>query len=518
MRHPVQLCGAEFAGTRTGERDQPTLLRFLTPDFVPALLQHLPTEAGRDRLAGLVQRARPGEVMVLDRPVHRAFNLVVVDASCLIPGEPRLDPAQLRGAGFVLRRETGGTPEGWCRRGDSVLGWHALPPGAVATPCRFEPDGVRRAQGVRGANRRLLALLDSFPGDEGGISEDVQPLFPAPPEVCAALGRTVLYGFVGFGGDERSDAAPPPPPFSRADVRARIPAAFRPGTTAELPPSGEGAAVTQAEARAPDDIADATRRTQVQALMAALTWLAQETGAFTGDAGAAPLVDLLSGIAVEGTSDPTLYGTLARAQRVLIERRPEEATSASLPRDWPQPDAELFEAMAAAAEAAMQARWSRLAPAAGRFDEADAVYHLRCFIRVDRGEGCPPALAWGRPSPPFRPKPWYESGDAPPALVELPPLTPEGMARLKPNVAFKVPPELQQFMDRLNLKDVMDGKAKKSPGLQFGMICGFSIPIITICAFIVLQIFLVLFHILFFWLPFIRICIPFPAIRNGGEE
>ena len=64
--HPIQIRGAEFAGARTAASDQPTLLRFLTADFIPSLLQLLPTEAGRTRLAGLVQRARPGEVMVLD--------------------------------------------------------------------------------------------------------------------------------------------------------------------------------------------------------------------------------------------------------------------------------------------------------------------------------------------------------------------------------------------------------------------------------------------------------------------
>ena len=88
------------------------------------------------------------------------------------------------------------------------------------------------------------------------------------------------------------------------------------------------------------------------------------------------------------------------------------------------------------------------------------------------------------------------------------------MRDLKPNVAFKVPPEMQQFMDKLNLQGLLDGEAKKKAGVEFGMICGFSIPLITICAFIVLQIFLVLLNILFFWLPFIRICIPFPAITS----
>jgi hypothetical protein len=57
-------------------------------------------------------------------------------------------------------------------------------------------------------------------------------------------------------------------------------------------------------------------------------------------------------------------------------------------------------------------------------------------------------------------------------------------------------------------------------GLTLGRICGFSIPLITICAFFVLNIFLMLLNIVFFWLPFIKICIPFPipAPSSGGKE
>jgi hypothetical protein len=47
-------------------------------------------------------------------------------------------------------------------------------------------------------------------------------------------------------------------------------------------------------------------------------------------------------------------------------------------------------------------------------------------------------------------------------------------------------------------------------GMSLGWICGFNIPLITICAFFVLNIFLSLLNIVFFWLPFIKICIPFP--------
>ena len=45
-------------------------------------------------------------------------------------------------------------------------------------------------------------------------------------------------------------------------------------------------------------------------------------------------------------------------------------------------------------------------------------------------------------------------------------------------------------------------------------ICGFNIPVITICAFIVLNIFLTLFNLIFGWLFFIKICVPFPKMGN----
>ena len=55
-------------------------------------------------------------------------------------------------------------------------------------------------------------------------------------------------------------------------------------------------------------------------------------------------------------------------------------------------------------------------------------------------------------------------------------------------------------------------KAKSSGGGSFtvGWICSFSLPIITICAFICLNIFLSLFDLIFRWMFFIKICIPFP--------
>jgi hypothetical protein len=49
--------------------------------------------------------------------------------------------------------------------------------------------------------------------------------------------------------------------------------------------------------------------------------------------------------------------------------------------------------------------------------------------------------------------------------------------------------------------------------VSFGMICSLSIPIITICALILLIIIVSLLDIVFHWLPYFMLCFPFPRFR-----
>ncbi len=81
---------------------------------------------------------------------------------------------------------------------------------------------------------------------------------------------------------------------------------------------------------------------------------------------------------------------------------------------------------------------------------------------------------------------------------------------MKPNVAFQVPQPLFDLLAANTPEDFLDGKAGQSVGAALDWICAFNIPIITLCAFIVLNIFLSLFDLIFRWLLFIKICIPVP--------
>jgi hypothetical protein len=62
-------------------------------------------------------------------------------------------------------------------------------------------------------------------------------------------------------------------------------------------------------------------------------------------------------------------------------------------------------------------------------------------------------------------------------------------------------------------KDLMEGKGS-ADAIGISWICAFNIPTITICAFIVLNIFLSLLNLVFGWLFFIKICIPLPNFKK----
>lgn len=57
------------------------------------------------------------------------------------------------------------------------------------------------------------------------------------------------------------------------------------------------------------------------------------------------------------------------------------------------------------------------------------------------------------------------------------------------------------------------GPCKTGDGLSLGMICSLSIPIVTICAFILLIIMVALFDFIFKWLPYFIICFPLPGLK-----
>lgn len=122
------------------------------------------------------------------------------------------------------------------------------------------------------------------------------------------------------------------------------------------------------------------------------------------------------------------------------------------------------------------------------------------------------------PSRPFRLAPFFDP-DAParPLLIRMPlDTSPKGLRKFPRGVAMLMSSKLRQQTERVRnqkLSDLDEGKVGDEPSWGIGMICSLSIPIITLCAFIVLMIFLQLLNIVFWWMALFRICLPIP-VRN----
>jgi hypothetical protein len=100
--------------------------------------------------------------------------------------------------------------------------------------------------------------------------------------------------------------------------------------------------------------------------------------------------------------------------------------------------------------------------------------------------------------------------------IELPSIKPKDLRKLKRGIGMQMSPDLRDLMNRVN-KDMLKGGGLSSAtgGWELGMICSFSIQIITLVAFIVMFIFLILLNIVFWWLPFLKICFPIPVKKSS---
>lgn len=83
-----------------------------------------------------------------------------------------------------------------------------------------------------------------------------------------------------------------------------------------------------------------------------------------------------------------------------------------------------------------------------------------------------------------------------------------GLRKFRKNVAFLMSPKLREQMERITADTLREGKLGGGAPFDIGHICSLSIPIITLCAFILLFIIVIVLNIVFWWLPFFKICFP----------
>jgi hypothetical protein len=162
------------------------------------------------------------------------------------------------------------------------------------------------------------------------------------------------------------------------------------------------------------------------------------------------------------------------------------------------------------------------------------MFVIRCVLeRPDCIE--PPVFS--APSEPFEIAGFFDP-DAParPIRIALPiDTSPAGLRRAPKNAVFMMSDILCGQVNRAKSmgfidlvlsvlpwplhKDLSGGSsACKADGESIGMICSLSIPIITICALIILIIMVTLLDMIFKWLPYLIFCFPLPKFSGKPKE
>jgi hypothetical protein len=521
--HPILFRGLTFdTGSglpRHSTEGRPVLVERTDDDFIAALLDELNSDDGRKLLARTVLNAgEQKQGLKLYQPVHRSFHLSIFEASCDAFGEPRLDAAKIDSAGLVVRRfnPASGRREGWMKLGGEVRGWMPL---ADARELDRDPDPTRREEPFPAGHPEINTLLKNALGAPQPYEESVSLLFVAPPHVCAAARRTILYGLVPVASSELvSTKMRSEPRYEEDELRGLLAPYFRDPQGIRLGGiGGKSYSPRYAEELLRDSSfvgsaeKEAARKQAEQQLDQFATMVRMLVSVFN----AFEHKELRAALnQVQLDNGKRLGDSLAEAAQVFAIEQ--EDRLYRMPKTWPLLSDRTFTEVVRAAAKASSTRLSTLVPRQGRFDVPGARYEARGFIRVKRDDGCPPKLVWSAPSQPFQIASWYENGKLPPVQVALPPVTRNNVSSFLPNVAFQVPKNIFDMISRNKPKDFLEQKAKEGRSIGVDWICGFNIPIITLCAFIVLSIFLALLNIIFWWLPFIKICFPLPRRSSSS--
>jgi hypothetical protein len=492
--------------------------------FFDALVADLKRPDWRARLDAMRRRREGGDqVLELNLPLHKRMQIALFEAVCRRPGSPRLDARKITGSGLVVRRKVAGGRQSWVKVGGRVVGWQAANEAAD-----YDPDPLQRRTSHK-ANAAIRKAIAERKGVSDDASEQVTTLFVLPPEVCETRGRTILFGVIPVTSGETAEGPGPSIDFGnldaedKAEIIEHFSSYLKERAPTDMPRGGQSLSVGWNVLTDPRDD-QGKPDTQMKFFGLFLHQAVSELDLFGPSAASRQLASLFAQIPLQvrknGVVTDTDAATFLRdAMRVLIDATPQmvglaadaPAPAMSMPFKWPNIDATTGAALSEAALACLTSQHARLSPPEPRYDRDSALYEVKGFIRLKGHGDCPEKIVWSGYSEPFRILPWWD-GDGPGVKIKLPSMS--QLKRISPNVSFEIPPKIGKVLSG-DLSKVID-KEEPSGGLELGWICSFSLPIITLCAFIVLHIFLGLLNIVFQWMLWFKICIPIPKKKAGG--
>lgn len=517
---------------------RPVLLRFSNDAFMEelqGLLAEAPSTLGTFRAQALSYRSKPPGAaaswvaslpnLKLYQAAHGQFNLVAASLVCRLPGMPdrTLDTSAEETVGFVVRRVVAGSEAAWAAEPPSTKrGWRSVPTGAekrLATgeevlpllPVRYDSQPSRRL---------LVGLIPTSSSDTFKAGKELSPFVaPVDSEGNPVDGRMDDFEARVLRPLEALKKSSSPASL-RTEASQFLLLDFAELLTTHLPSAW--AALGASAAPGPgvdrelyvlldDALAGATPESSVREQL--LKAWAQRLR-IVGEA--SPASDIAVDLKASELDPRLLRPVLQQALRGMRAEIEMDASIAATQREG-------------TVRAGLQAeRAFRLGPARDRPIVSDtevpkldpagqALYLVRCVFR--RPQCTPPDDLLSEPSDRFAIASFFDS-DAParPIRIQLPVKTSIADLRKYPkNIGFVLSNQLQEQMSRVtDLKSAMEGQLAAGEEVDVGMLCSFSIPIITICALIVLMVFLSLLNIVFWWMPFVRTCLPI-AVRGDSS-
>lgn len=542
--HAVKLCAPFY------KRDAGTQLhRYLIPDFISRFQQDLNDHVLDSEAATLWQTqdrfSRHDNSLVLRLPMHKTFYLVSSEVVCDRLGTPALDEDKITSAGFVIRRLVNGREQSWMMENDEDLGWEDSSTGLR------DPDVHRRM--CRDGSLHPREDVPTYTG------EKTHPMHTKTAYDENGKRRTVIYGYLPLGGSfvrqPKADSAV----FDNASlqeftvaagqhlswpfgVRAPLTKRWQPEFTRPVTRGKPGAEffelirllvnryhlgeggidanqalkeLTQTlyfyQHSSPMRAAfnDATRdqfnhlrkyslykwlksffRQQENSIVA---WIndqekKMEAASDTVDSFDYEQLPAKNG---NGSLGYSLYITPsdAREFRSLLGQRVMD-NAMSLAKEIPMP----------------------------KFQQGENdTYQVVPFVRAKDDHG-KERIYWSDNrvrSEVFRVAAPFDPNASRPSVIQMPSLS-DLRSGLAKGASMIIPPDTFNLVNALNLKkgaseDVLPKDEPGGIGIQW--ICSFSLPVITLVAMILLMIMISLLNIVFFWLPWVKICLPFPKAK-----
>jgi hypothetical protein len=518
---PLRVDAADTAVIR-----RPAILRFETDDFMPALMKLL-AERPAD-LADQVADARsyrrkpPGASpswtgllpqVKLYQAAHGHFNFVAASLVCRMPGLPdkTLDAASREEVAFVLRRLVPLDPEDSTKASDLVeAAWVDDPAeGRVWRTIAGGPDAVAsgeelltlfplsHASGPDRMRRILVGLIPTSSADTFKVTGALTPLTDEDPKGTKVDARKDAFATrVLEPLEELRTAASTTQPAGTSDVASVLrkeASTFLLLDFAELLSTQMPAAWTAIQAT-----------TAPQAGAAADLWnFLQSSSTGSGTLRAAILDAWDKRFRILDEADPKLdyAAAIDLGGSTFSSATLKARYEAALPPASGDPlSSPLGQAVGSETEI------PKLQPAPGTLFVVRPVFRRPC--------AAPPVDVVGEPSDRFTIASFFDP-DAPARTIriQLPIKTSIADLRKYPkNVGFVLSDQLREQMCRVtDLKKVMEKQLACGESFDIGLLCSFSIPIITIAALMCLMIIIGLLNIVFWWAPFLRICLPILA-------